>query len=61
MSTDSRTTKAQLDLVSTWDERKRIFEKMRDQRLSDEQREALAVEYKKACRDFEKAKQEALK
>lgn len=61
MSDTNRTTKAQLDLIATWDERKRLFEKMRDQRLTDEDREALATEYKAACRAFEKAKQEATK
>lgn len=57
----SKIAQTQTDLVGRWDERSRIFNTMRNPGLSDEQREQLATEYKAACREFEKARQEAIK
>lgn len=50
----SKIAEAQGQLVSAWDERKRIFEAMRNPRLDDETRQILAAEYKAASQLFEK-------
>ena len=57
----SKIAQAQGQLVSAWDERHRIFEAMRNPNLTDEQREALASQYKEASRTFEKHRTDALK
>lgn len=50
-----------LAYVSAWDERKRLFEAMRDLRLDDNAKTQLKAEYKKACREFERQRQDFLK
>lgn len=42
-----------VDLTSAWDERRRLFDRLRDLRLTDKRRKELLTEYKAAASHFD--------
>jgi hypothetical protein len=49
------------DFTAAWDERKRLFERLRDLRLNDDDRKAAIADYKKACKHFDELRAALLK
>lgn len=61
MPDESKLATAQQSLVAAWDERRRLFEAMRNPNLTDEQRQQLQQDYKKASREFDRQKTDFMK
>jgi len=56
----SKLTLKTVALTSAWDERSRIFNRLRDLRISDDERQKLIDAYKIAADNFDKSRHQIL-
>lgn len=57
----SKAARQHVEMASAWDERKRTFDRLRDLRLTDEDRTAALEEYRAASKLFDDARATTLK
>lgn len=57
----SKLAQATIELTGAWDERKRTFDRLRDLKLSDEDRQKALADYTEASAHFEKLRSAVVK